>query len=230
MGTSFIIGYVYDIFQLTNAFSTTLDQWFPTILQLTLAKLQAQPSDSYKQRFVRFYHLVSARTEHGLGADFFIKHVESLQAKMFPAIYQTIILKTTGSLARPVDRKIGVISYTKTLCESKEFAITYGNKGWGWTANGLLELLKNPPKVAAGFGDEIVTEADVDDIGFGLGYTPLNTCKRGPHDDFPEITDVQVWVSEYIKKTNAVTNGMILQFVTQRVPPESQQALAPYLQ
>lgn len=215
---------------LTRAARTTLDAYFPTILQLTLAKLQGQPSDSYKQRFVRFYHLVSARVDHGLGADFFIKYVEALQAKIFPAIYQTIILKTTGSLARPVDRKIGVISYTKTLCNSKEFTTTYGNKGWGWTANGLLDLLKNPPKVAAGFGDEIITEADVDDIGFGLGYTPLNTCKRGPRDDFPEITDVQVWVREYMKKTDAQANGMILQFIQQKLSPEAQQALAQYLQ
>lgn len=109
--------------------------------------------------------------------------------------------------------------------------MTYGNKGWGWTANALLDLLKNPPKVAAGFGDDIITEADVDDISFGsTGFTPLNTCKRPPRDEFPAITDVQLWVSEYIKKTNAAHNGIIMQFVQQRLTPEAQQALAPYLQ
>lgn len=146
-------------------------------------------------------------------------------------MYHSIILKTTGQFARPVDRKLGVISYTKTLCDSKEFAVTYSTKGWGWTANALLDLLKNPPQVAAGLGDEIITEADVDDIGFGqTGYTPLNTCKRGPRDDFPEITDVQVWISDYMKKTNAQHNGIIVQFANQRLLPDAQQALAPYLQ
>lgn len=208
-----------------------MESYFPTILQLTLTKLQAQPSDSYKQRFVRFYHLVSARVEAGLGADFFIKHTEGLQGKLFPVIFSSIIRKTTGQFARPVDRKLGVISYTKCLCDSKEFAVTYASKGWGWTADSLLDLLKNAPQVSAGIGDEIIAEADVDDIGFGqTGYTPLNTCKRGPRDDFPEIKDVQVWVSEHLKKTNALHNGIIVQFVQQRLTPEAQQALAPYLQ
>lgn len=197
---------------------------------LLLTKLQGDASDSFKQRFTRFYHLVSARVEHQLGADFFIKHVEGLQAKIFPVIYQTAILKTTGQFARPVDRKIGVISYTKTLCDSRAFAEQYGNKGWGWTANHLLDLLKNPPKVGGGHGDDTITEADVDDIGFGLGYTPLNTCKRGARDDYPEILDVQVWVSEYMKNSNATNGGMIIKFVQQRLPAEAQQALAPYLQ
>lgn len=197
---------------------------------LILQKLQGEASDSYKQRFTRFYHLVSARVEHQLGADFFIKHVEGLQAKMFPAIYQSTILKTTGQFARPVDRKIGVISYTKTLCDSRAFAEQYGNKGWGWTANHLLDLLKNPPQVGRGVGDDFVTEADVDDIGFGLGYTPLNTCRRGARDDYPEILDVQVWVSEYMRKSNAASGGMIVKFASARLTPEAQQALSPYVQ
>lgn len=164
-----------------------------------------------------------------MGADFFIQHSEKLQANIFTPIYLKIILSTTGQFARPVDRKIGVISYTKTLCGSKAFAEKY-QKGWGFTANSLLDLLKNPPRVAAGFGDEIITEADVDDIGFGLGYTPLNTCKRAARDEFPEITDVQVWVSHYVKSANAQHGGLILKFVQERMQPEAQQALAPYLQ
>lgn len=164
-----------------------------------------------------------------MGADYFIQHAEKLQANIFTPIYLKIILSTTGQFARPVDRKIGVISFTKTLCGSKAFAEKY-QKGWGFTANSLLDLLKNPPRVAAGFGDEIITEADVDDIGFGLGYTPLNTCKRGARDEFPEITDVQIWVSQYIKAANAEHSGLILKFAQDRMQPEAQQALAPYLQ
>lgn len=208
----------------------TLDKYFPDILTLTLTKLQNAASDSYKQRFTRFYHVVSARVEHQLGADFFIKHVEGLQAKLFPTIYQQTILKSTGQFARPVDRKIGVISYTKTLCDSRAFAEQYGTKGWGWTANHLLDLLQNPPQVGDGVGDDFVTEADVDDIGFGVGFTALNTCKRGARDEFPEILDVQVWVSEYMKKSNAASGGMIVKFVQQRLEAPVQAVLAPYLQ
>jgi exportin-2 (importin alpha re-exporter) len=137
-------------------------------------------------------------------------------------------LPTTSQFARPVDRKLGVISFTKTLCDSKAFAQRYA-KGWGFTCNSLLDLLKNPPQVTSGYGDEIVHEADVDDIGFGIGYTPLSTCKRGPRDDFPEIVLVEKWVGDYMKTANQRSGGAIANFANQRLTPEAQQALAPYL-
>ncbi|KAL2015956.1 hypothetical protein VTK56DRAFT_4512 [Thermocarpiscus australiensis] len=206
-----------------------LDPYFTTILTLIFTKLQANPTDSFKSRVARFYHLVSARaSEPGLGADYFIRHAEAIQANVFTPFYLTVILPTTGQFARPVDRKLGVISYTKTLCDSVAFAQRY-QKGWGFTCNHLLDLLKNPPRVAAGFGDELVNEADVDDIGFGVGFTPLNTCKRGPRDDFPEIVEVDKWVGQFMKEANQRHGGRIAAFVNERLTPEAKAALAPYL-
>lgn len=173
---------------------------------------------------------MSARgAEAGLGCDYFIKHAETVQSGVFTPIYLNIILQTTSQFARPVDRKLGVVSFTKTLCDSTAFAQRY-QKGWGFTCNNLLDLLKNAPKVTAGVGDEIVTEADVDDIGFGIGFTPLNTCKRGPRDDFPEITNVEGWVGEYMKTANQRHGGAIANFANERLTPEAKQVLAVYLQ
>jgi len=210
--------------------SATLEPYFGTIITLIFGKLQSSPTDSFKSRVARLYHLVSARAgSSGLGADYFERHAEAIQATVFVPFYLTVILPTTGQFARPVDRKLGVISYTKTLCESQAFAVKY-QKGWGFTCNNLLDLLKNPPKVAAGFGDEIVNEADVDDIGFGIGFTPLNTCKRGPRDDFTEIAEVDKWVAEYMKMSNQRSSGQIAAFASDRLTPEAKAVLAQYLQ
>ena len=206
-----------------------LQPYFKTILSLVFTRLQTHPTDSYKTRVARFYHLVSARAgEAGMGCDYFIRFAEEIQANLFTPFYLTVVLPTTGSFARPVDRKLGVISYTKTLSDSEAFAQRY-LKGWGFTCNHLLELLKNAPKVAMGAGDEIVNEADVDDIGFGVGFTPLNTCKRGPRDDFPEITDVEKWVSDYLTQANQRHDGAIAKYVQERLTPEAKAAMAAYL-
>ena len=163
-----------------------------------------------------------------MGCDYFIKYAEGIQSNLFTPFYLTVVLPTTGSFARPVDRKLGVISYTKTLSDSSAFGTRY-QKGWGFTCNHLLELLKNAPKVALGAGDEIVNEADVDDIGFGVGFTPLNTCKRSARDDFPEITDVEKWVTEYLTQANQRHGGAIAKYVQERLSPEAKAALSPYL-
>ncbi|PKS05337.1 hypothetical protein jhhlp_008711 [Lomentospora prolificans] len=208
---------------------SVLDNYFVTILELLFKKLQNNPAESFKLRFVRLYHLVSARLEAGYGTDYFIKHSNKLQDGLFKQLYPAIILTETEKLARPVDRKLAVVSYTKTLCESAAFAQEF-KKGWANTCNKLLMLLANPPTIAAGLGDEIITEADVDDIGFGITFTALNTCKPAVKDDYPEITNVVDWVRDYIKAANTRHNGAIFSFIAERLQDEQKQVLSGMLQ
>ena len=164
----------------------------------------------------------------GYGADYFIKHSNSLQADLFRQVYPAIILTETDKLARPVDRKLAVISYTKTLSDSKAFAQEF-QKGWANTCKKLLMLLANPPTVSAGLGDEIITEADVDDIGFGLTFTALNTCKPAARDDYPEVTNVAEWVREYINEANKRHGGAIFRFIEERLAAEEKGVLSQIL-
>lgn len=205
--------------------SSVLDEYLVAILGLIFKKLHDKPVESFKLRFVRFYHLVSARVEQGYGADYFIKHTNALQADLFRQVYPSIILVETDKLARPVDRKLAVISYTKTICESQAFAREF-QKGWASTCRKLLMLVANPPTVAGGGGDELITEADVDDIGFGLTFTALNTCKPAAKDDYPEVTNVVEWVKVYIKEANARHNGAIFGFIQERLADEEKQVLS----
>ncbi|KAF5006404.1 hypothetical protein FDECE_7220 [Fusarium decemcellulare] len=205
-----------------------LDQYFGTVLRLIYTKLQGNPADSFKMRFVRLYHLVSARLEAGYGADYFIKQSDAVEEGVFTKVYPVFVLAETQKLARPVDRKVAVVSLTKTLCDSQAFAQKF-MKGWANSCRILLTLLANPPTVVAGTGDEIVAEADVDDIGFGMSFTALNTCKALARDDFPEVLDVAKWVKEYMIGANQRHGGAIEGFIGQRLGPEEQEAIAQYI-
>ncbi|KAH7358904.1 importin alpha re-exporter [Plectosphaerella cucumerina] len=207
---------------------TTLDTYFGQILQLIFSKLEGTPAESLRLRFVRFYHLISSRVEQGYGADYFIKHANSLSANLFTSVYPTFIIADTEKLANPVDRKLAVISLTKTVCESQAFAQQF-HKGWARSVGLLLGLLVNPPVVASGLGDELIAEADVDDIGFGMTYTALNTCRPVARDDYPEVTAVAPWVSAYIGAANGRHGGAISKFISERLTPEQQEALHQYL-
>jgi exportin-2 (importin alpha re-exporter) len=206
-----------------------MDQYFAQILDLVLKKIQANAADSFKLRFVRFYHLVSARLEAGYGSDYFIKHCSKLQPDLFRQIYPAIILPETDKIASPVDRKLAVVSYAKTLCDSTAFATEF-QKGWANTCIRMLVLLANPPAVTRGFGDEIITEADVDGIGFGIHFTALNTCKPLSRDDYPEIANVKEWVGQYMKAADTRHNGAISQFIVSRLGAEHQAALVQLFQ
>ncbi|KAK2590053.1 importin-alpha export receptor [Conoideocrella luteorostrata] len=207
---------------------SALDKYFCTILQLLYTKLQGTPADSFKLRFARFYHLVGARREAGYGADYFIKHSNQLDGRAFAQVYPPFVLVETEKLAKPIDRKTAVVSLTKTLCDSQVFAEKF-MKGWANSCRSLLSLLANPPAVVVGAGDEIITEASVDDIGFGMTFTALNTCRPSGRDDFPEIQNVTTWVKEYMVAANQHHNGAVANFIAQRLPAEQQEAIAQYI-
>jgi exportin-2 (importin alpha re-exporter) len=56
-----------------------LQPYFVTILQLMLQRLSSMKTESFQQRFIAFYHLVSARQDKGLGADFYISVTDQVQ-------------------------------------------------------------------------------------------------------------------------------------------------------
>lgn len=56
-----------------------LKPYFGDIIRIILNRLQNSKTETLTLRFVRFYHLVSARDQQGLGADFFIAVSDQVQ-------------------------------------------------------------------------------------------------------------------------------------------------------
>ncbi len=77
--------------------------------------------------------------------------------------------------------------------------------------------------------DDVILEVDVDDLSFGVGFTPLNTCKKALKDEWLAVTDVKSWVGSYLKAANASQGGTIGQYVSTRLSPEAQSVLVSYM-
>ena len=207
--------------------ATALQQYYVTILQVLLTRLQNSKTDSFALRFVRLYHFISALTDKGLGADFFIQQAEHVQANVFVPLYLNIVLPDTAKLLRPLDRKTAVISLTKTLTDSQAFAEKY-KKGWAFTCEALLKLLENPPMPPA--PEDTIVEQDPDDMSFGVGFTQLTTIKRPPRDSWPEITDIKSWVNVSLKEADKRHSGRISAFASERLSAEAAPVFANYMQ
>ena len=77
--------------------------------------------------------------------------------------------------------------------------------------------------------DDVVAEADVDDLSFGVGFTQLSTCKKALRDDWPEVTDVKSWVGSYLKTADGRRGGAIGGYVNERLSPEAKTVLMSYM-
>ena len=196
------------------------------IFRLMLTRLSTSKTENLTVRFVRLFHFMAARAERGLGTDYIFAVLQSIQVEVFKNLYSTIILPETPKLSRPFDRKIAVISLVKTLASSKVFAIEF-TKGWGRTADAMLQLMLNPPLPPQ--QEPLLPEHDVEDNAFGVGYTQLNSCRPAIVDPYPEVQDLPVWVSQYLKVANGRSNGQISKFVQERCSPEAQTAMLLYL-
>jgi exportin-2 (importin alpha re-exporter) len=206
-----------------------LQTYLTTIVQLLMTRLSNSKTENFTVRFVRFYHFFSARDDKGLGPDLFINVTDQVSQNVFTPMYLQIILPDTQKLSRPFDRKTAVVSLTHTLANSQAFVDRYGKKGWGFTCEALLKLLINPP-LPQSADDLMIEDRDVEDVGFGVGFTALNTCKPVPRDPFPEVQDVKQWVGLYLREADSKTGGRIAAAVSEKLGPDAQAALGSVMQ
>lgn len=208
---------------------TALENFWVSILQLMFTRLSNSKTENFTLRFVRFYHLVSALVDKGLGADFFIATSDKVQENIFTPVYTTIILPDTQKLSRPFDRKTACISLTRTLADSQAFVDRYAKRGWTITCEALLKLLINPPLPPAA-DDNVIEDRDVDELGFGAAFTQLNTCKRPTPDPWPEVQDVKAWVGSTLKQADQRHSGRIGKFVSEKLDDQGRAALQSVMQ
>ena len=215
-------------------FREILQPYFPTILQVLLRRLQNSKTDTFTNKFTRFYHFVSNKADSSpspLGADFFIEVCEGIQSGVFTPLYLTIILPTTLTLLRPQDRRLATLSLAKTLTRSEAFSQRY-KKGWGFTVEALLKLLENPPlpptSTSAG-NDDLIQDHDADDMAFGVGFTQLQTIKKVTRDEWAEIRDVKLWVREWLRREDQRLGGAVGRMARERLEGQIREVFVGYL-
>ncbi|KAJ5109859.1 hypothetical protein N7532_002504 [Penicillium argentinense] len=205
-----------------------LETYFVSIMQIILQRLQNSKTETLSIRFVRFYHFLTAHDDKGYDPDFVMQVTEQIQEGLFTPVYLKVILQDTQKLARPLDRKTAVLSLTKTVANSEAFATKYSQKGWGFTVSALLKLLELPPDVT--HKDDVNAEVDIDQMAFGVGFTPLNTIRASPKDPWPETgADLKAWVGTYLKEADKKHGGRVSQMAQSRLDDQAKAVLSSYI-
>ncbi|KAF3173792.1 importin-alpha export receptor [Orbilia oligospora] len=182
-----------------------LNPYIGQVFNLIMIRLTGSRTGVLTSRFTKFFYALASRAENGMGPDWAINAVDSVQAKVFGELYKAFIIPETQKLTKFLDRKTAVVGLTRIVTSSRIAAVggDYSNM-WSGSIDALLKLLEVPPTpVEGGSGYDQATEADLDDVSFSVSFATLNTARKPITDPFPQIVDVRKWVGGEVKKSQA---------------------------
>ncbi|KAF3132818.1 importin-alpha export receptor [Orbilia oligospora] len=182
-----------------------LNPYVGQVFNLIMIRLTGSRTGVLTSRFTKFFYTLASRAENGMGPDWAINAVDSVQAKVFGELYKAFIIPETQKLTKFLDRKTAVVGLTKIVTSSRIANVggDYSNM-WLGSIDALLKLLEVPPTPAeGGSGYDQATEVDLDDVSFSVSFATLNTARKPITDPFPQIVDVRKWVGGEVKKSQA---------------------------
>ncbi|KAF8468906.1 Cse1-domain-containing protein [Kalaharituber pfeilii] len=182
-----------------------LQAYWKQIFIILFTRLKNSKTDMFAQRFSRFFYFLVVREKEGGGPDFVVKAMDVVQGGIFGEVFSAVVIPDTQKLQKPLDRKLAVIGLTKLLLSSASLATPPYNKACPHAATLLFKLLAAPEVVPQGpaFTDDVSHEADLDETGFAVSFSTLNTTKRLPKDPAPEVpmAGLRGWVIGEFKKS-----------------------------
>jgi len=131
--------------------------------------------------------------------------MDEVQASIFGQVFMGFILPDTLELSKPQDRKLAIIGLTKLLLTSTAVTVLPYSKIRPNAATALVTLVTRPEAVPQGpaGADDLSHEADLDEMGFAVTFSTLNTTKKLATDPAPEVpmSGVRAWVIENFKNS-----------------------------
>ena len=181
-----------------------MQPYWKQIFIILFTRLNKSKTPVFAQRFARFFYFLVHRKKEGAGPDFAIKAMDEVQADVFGQVFTRFICPDTLDLSKPQDRKLAIIGLTKLLLTSTTVTVPPYNKIRPNAAIVLVKLVTSPEVVPQGpAGDDLSHEADLDEMGFAVTFSTLNTTRKPAADPAPEVSMpyVRAWVIENFKNS-----------------------------
>ena len=187
-------------------FRPPLQPYWKQIFIILFTRLNSSKTETFGQRFSRFVYFLVYREKEGAGPDFTIKSMDEVQSGIFVQVFTSVILLDTLKLQKPLDRKLAIIGLTKLLLTSSLITTPPYQAVSPTAAKTLHKLIATPEVVPQGPSatDDLSHEADLDEMGFGVAFSTLNTTKKAVQDPAPGVpmAGLRDWVVANFKESS----------------------------
>ncbi|KAJ1300905.1 hypothetical protein OPQ81_003331 [Rhizoctonia solani] len=207
----------------------TLRPLFNGILVTVMTRLQANKTPAFSYGFMHFACATMAVRTEGMGPDFFIGAVESVQAGLWPQILTHVLLPEV-SRTQLRDQKVVSVGLTRLLVQSQHSVQAPAANTWPRVLEAILGLYTSPAALAkssteSATGDDAVTAIDYEEAGVGYqaGYSRLAASEGDKIDLAGYVQDPRQYLVEQLTAALQDPSKPIRQLLAQVVPDKLNQ-------
>ncbi|CAE6398308.1 unnamed protein product [Rhizoctonia solani] len=203
----------------------TLRPLFNGILVTIMTRLQANKTPAFSYGFMRFACATMAVRTEGMGPDFFIAAVESVQPGLWTQLLTHVLLPDV-SRTQLRDQKLVSVGLTRLLVHSQQSVQAPAANAWPRVLEAILGLYTSPTALAkssteSATGDDAVTAIDYEEAGAGYqaGYSRLAASEGDKSDLAAYVQDPRQYLVEQLTAALQDSSKPIRQLIAQ-VEPE----------
>ncbi|CAE6534937.1 unnamed protein product [Rhizoctonia solani] len=207
----------------------TLRPLFNGILVTIMTRLQANKTPAFSYGFMRFACATMAARTEGMGPDFFIGAVESVQTGLWTQLLTHVILPDV-SRTQLRDQKLVSVGLTRLLVHSQQSVQAPAANAWPRVLEAILGLYTSPAALAkssteSATGDDAVTAIDYEEAGAGYqaGYSRLAASEGDKTDLAAYVQEPRQYLVEQLNAAVQDSSKPIRQLIAQVAPEKLNQ-------
>ncbi|CAE6342293.1 unnamed protein product [Rhizoctonia solani] len=205
---------------------------FNGILVTVMTRLQANKTPAFSYGFMHFACAAMASRTDGMGPDFFIGAVESVQAGLWTQLLTHVILPEVPR-TQLRDQKVVSVGLTRLLVQSQHSVQAPAANVWPRVLEAILGLYTSPAALAkssteSATGDDAVTAIDYEEAGAGYqaGYSRLAASEGDKGDLASYVQDPRQYLVEQLTAALQDSSKPIRQLLAQVQPDKLNQLTA----
>ncbi|CAE7209613.1 unnamed protein product [Rhizoctonia solani] len=209
----------------------TLRPLFNGILVTVMTRLQANKTPAFSYGFMRFACATMAVRTEGMGPDFFISAVESVQPGLWAQLLTHVLLPDV-SRTQLRDQKLVSVGLTRLLVHSQQSVQAPAANAWPRVLEAILGLYTSSAlaksSTESATGDDAVTAIDYEEAGAGYqaGYSRLAASEGDKTDLAAHVQDPRQYLVEQLTVAVQDSSKPIRQLLSQVAPDKLNQLTA----
>ncbi|KAI6026014.1 CAS/CSE protein [Pisolithus marmoratus] len=188
-----------------------LQQYYRVLLMTLLTRLQTSKTDKFVYHFSHFLLFTMAINVEGLGPNYVISTVETIQPQLWSQILTTFIIPQVPKMPHK-DRKVAAVGLTRMLTESEVMLTEPAARNWPSAFTTLVKLFNEPQYLTkTSTQDEAtttgLTEIDYEEqtAGYQAAYSRLAAAESATIDPVAYVKDPKEFLGRALSRTRVGT-------------------------